>query len=176
MTVDVTPRSDAAAGTYPITVNAVSSATTVSADLSVEVTGSYSASLSTPDQRLNADVAAGAESEVPLLLTNTGTAPLTDVKLDATAPSGWDVTFDPAGLATVAPGETAQITALVTPSSDAVTGDYIVTIRSSTEEARASVDLRTTVKTSVLWGGVSIGLIVVVLAGLGVVFQRFGRR
>lgn len=176
MTVDVTPRSDAAAGTYPITVNAVSAATTVSADLSVEITGSYAAILSTPDQRLNADVTAGTESEVPLILTNTGTAPLTDVKLTSTAPSGWDVAFDPTGLATVGPGETAQITALVTPSKDAVTGDYVVTLRASAQEAQSSVDIRTTVKTSVLWGGVSLGLIVVVLAGLGVVFQRFGRR
>jgi len=176
MTVAVTPRSDAAAGTYPITVNATGADTTVSAALSVEITGSYSATLSTPDQRLNADVHAGAATEVPMVLVNTGTAPLENVQLNATAPSGWDVSFDPAGIAAVAPGETAQVNAIITPSQDAVTGDYIVTIRSSTDAAQASMDLRTTVKTSVLWGGVSLGLIVVVIAGLGVVFQRFGRR
>jgi uncharacterized membrane protein len=176
VTVDVTPRSDSAAGTYPVTVNAVSAATTVSADLSVEITGSYSATLSTPDQRLNADVNAGSVTEVPLVLVNTGTAPLNDVRLTATAPAGWDVTFDPVAIPTVAPGETAQLTALVTPSSDAVTGDYVITMNSSTSEAQASVDIRTTVKTSELWGAVSLGLIIVTLAGLGVVFQRFGRR
>jgi uncharacterized membrane protein len=176
MTVDVTPRSDAAAGTYPITVNASSPDTTVSADLSVEITGSYSETLSTPDQRLNADVQAGAAKQVPLVLVNTGTAPLENVQLNATAPSGWDVKFDPAGLATVAPGDTAQVNAIITPARDAVTGDYIVTIRSSNDAAQASMDLRTTVKTSTLWGAVSLGLIVVVIAGLGVVFQRFGRR
>ncbi len=176
MKVDVTPRTDAPAGEYPITVNAVSSTTTVSADLSVEITGSYSAVLSTPDQRLNADVVAGTDTVVPLVLVNSGTAPLENVQLTATAPSGWDVTFDPAGVAAVAPGNSAQVNAIITPAQDAVTGDYIVTIQSSTPEVQASLDLRTTVKTSMLWGGVSLGLIVVVVAGLGVVFQRFGRR
>lgn len=176
MTVDVTPRSDAAAGTYPITVNAAGANSTVSTDLSVEITGSYSAVLSTPDQRLNADVNAGIATEVPLVLTNTGTAPLENLQLSATAPTGWDVTFDPTGLAVVAPGETVQVNAIITPSQDAVTGDYIVTIRSSTDTTQTSMDLRTTVRTSAVWGGVSIGLVVVVVAGLGVVFQRFGRR
>ncbi len=176
MKVDVTPRSDAPAGDYPITISAVSSASTVTADLTVEITGSYSAALSTPDQRLNADVVAGTDTEVPLVLVNTGTAPLENVQLTANAPSGWDVSFDPAGLALVAPGDTAQVTAIITPARDAVTGDYIVTIQSSSPEVQASLDLRTTVKTSMLWGTVSLGLIVVVIAGLGVVFQRFGRR
>jgi uncharacterized membrane protein len=176
VTVDVTPRSDAPAGSYPITVNATSATATVSTDLTVEITGSYSATLTTPDQRLNADVTAGSSTEVPLVLVNNGTAPLENVTLSPTAPSGWDVTFNPPGLATVAPGDTAQITALITPAQDAVTGDYVVSIQAATPEVQANVDLRTTVKTSEVWGIVSLGLIVAVLAGLGIVFQRFGRR
>jgi len=176
VTVDVTPRSDAAAGSYPVTITATSATTTVSADLTVEITGSYSATLTTPDQRLNADVTAGSATEVPLTLVNTGTAPLQNVTLSPTAPSGWDVSFNPPALATVAPGDSAQFTAVITPSSDAVTGDYIVSVTASTPEVQSSVDLRTTVKTSEVWGIVSLGLIVAVLAGLGIVFQRFGRR
>lgn len=174
--VDAKPPSDTPAGVYPVTIEAIGSGATASTDLTVEITGSYSATLSTPDQRLNADVQAGQAAEVPLVLVNTGSAPLIDVKLTASAPSGWDVTFDPAGLATVGPGETAQLDAVITPSRDAVAGDYIVTLRSSVPELKSSVELRTTVRTSGVWGAVGLGVIVAALAGLGVVFQRFGRR
>ncbi|MCZ7532379.1 MAG: NEW3 domain-containing protein [Acidimicrobiia bacterium] len=176
ISVDAKPPVDTAAGSYPLTIGAISPGVTVSTDLTVEVTGSYSAQLSTPDQRLNADVQAGQATDVPLVLVNTGSAPLNDVQLSATPPSGWDVAFDPTSLATVAPGEAAQLTAIITPSKDAVAGDYVVTLRASVPEAKANVELRTTVKTSGLWGAVGLGLIVLALVGLGVVFQRFGRR
>ncbi|MDH5616150.1 MAG: NEW3 domain-containing protein [Acidimicrobiia bacterium] len=176
VSVDARPPADTPAGTYPLTVEAIGSGVTASADLTVEVTGSYSASLSTPDQRLNADVQAGRATEVPLVLVNTGSAPLNNVQLSATSPSGWDVAFDSTSLATVAAGDTVQLTAIITPSNDAVAGDYVVTLRSSVPEVKANVELRATVKTSGLWGAVGLGLIVAAIIGLGVVFQRFGRR
>ena len=37
--------------------------------------------------------------------------PLEDVKLAGTAPTGWEVSFDPKTLASVKPNETAQVTA-----------------------------------------------------------------
>ena len=174
--VEADPPADATAGAYPLTVAATGNGVTASIDLAVEITGSYSAVLSTPDQRLNADVRAGGTTDVSLVLVNTGSAPLQDVQLSATAPSGWEVTFDPATLAAVAPGETAPLTAVITPSREAVAGDYIVTFHSSVPEVRASVDLRTTVRTSEFWGVVGVGIIVIALSGLGLVFRRFGRR
>ena len=81
-----------------------------------------------------------------------------------------DVSFD------VAPGEEAQVTARITPTSDALAGDYVVTFRASTQEANASEDIRVTIETSLTWALVGIALIVATLAGLGWVFSRYGRR
>ena len=60
-----------------------------------------------------------------MIIANTGTAPLESVKLAGTAPTGWEVSFDPAEIAAVQPGETAQVAAVIKPASDAVAGDYI---------------------------------------------------
>ena len=71
-----------------------------------------------------------------------------------TPPSGWKVTVDPAdGLATIAPNQTGTINAVITPASDAVAGDYVVTFKSSaTEDATgADAQIRFTVETSPIW-------------------------
>ncbi|MGH8875091.1 MAG: NEW3 domain-containing protein, partial [Acidimicrobiia bacterium] len=145
-------------------------------DLLVELTGTFDIILQTQDQRLNAEVTAGAPSELALLVGNPGTAPLTAVSLDATAPSGWEVTFAPESIDAIPPGETAQVTAAITPSPEAVAGDYRITFRSSVDQATDTIEIRATVSPSALWGLVGVGVIALTLAGLAMVFRRFGRR
>ncbi len=66
-----------------------------------------------------------------MMVANTGTAALEDVKLAGTAPTGWEVSFEPDVIAGVKPNETAQVTAIIKPAKDAVAGDYALTVRSS---------------------------------------------
>ena len=164
------------AGQYPVSLKATSGDTSVEATVIVEVVGSYSLDLSTADQRLNADVSVGSSSDLQLIVTNSGTATLEGAKISSTAPSGWDVSFDTPDLAPIPPGESALVTAPLTPSENAVAGDYILTFRVSHTEANDSIDVRTTVNPSPIWGFVGIALIALTLAGLAWVFRRFGRR
>jgi uncharacterized membrane protein len=176
--VEVTPPANAPAGAVPITVTAVSGARQVEAELSIEITGSFSMTLTTPDERLNLSGSAGTPIRQTIVVTNTGTAPLEGVALTASStPSGWTVSFEPsATVTTVAPQGNQQVTAVIQPSGDAIAGDYQVSIDASNESATASQTFRVTVETSLLWGVIGIALIVVVLAGLWFVFQRYGRR
>jgi uncharacterized membrane protein len=145
--------------------------------LAVQVTGSFSLSLTTPDQRLNGHGSAGAATEQQLTITNTGTAELTDVALTASAPTGWTVTFDQESVPSIAAnGGEVAVTATITASGDAIAGDYAVTFRASSQQANDSVEFRWTVETSPLWFAVGIGLIVAVGIGLWWVFKRYGRR
>ena len=174
--VEVTPAQNAGAGAYPILVEASGGGETVAAELAVEITGNYSMQLTTPDERLNASGSAGSEIRQTLVVRNDGTAPLEGVELTSTAPTGWTVRFDPAVVPTVAPQDEGQVSAIITPTGDAIAGDYVVTLTAENENANASQQLRVTVETSLLWGAIGIGLILLVLAGLWFVFRRFGRR
>ena len=169
VTVAVTAPADAAAGTYPIQVEARAGERTATADLAVEITGSYSMTLTTPDSRLSTSGSAGAPTTLAFEVTNTGTAPLTGVTVSATPPTGWDVTFDP---------ESAPITATITPSGEAVAGDYVVSFSASAEEdaATSTAAVRFTVETSPLWALIGLGLIVLIIGGLLYVFRTYGRR
>jgi uncharacterized membrane protein len=176
-TVSVTAKAaeGTAAGTYPITVDATSGSQTAHADLAVEITGSYSLTLATADQRLNMSATAGTASDLTLTVSNTGTADIPGVAMSATAPTGWTVKFDPATV-DIAAGQQVQVVAHVTPSSDAIAGDYQATFKATAPAANASADIRVTIETSLFWGFIGIGLIVVVLIGLWLTFRRFGRR
>lgn len=174
--VEATSPAQAEAGQYTISVLARAGDVEVATDLIVEVIGSYSMELSTTEQRLNADVTVGSSSDLGLALTNTGTAPLTGVTLDATPPSGWEITFDTPEMASIPAGETVVVTATITPSEEAVAGDYVINFSANAEEASDSVEIRTTVTPSAVWGLLGVALIALTLAGLAWVFRRFGRR
>jgi len=175
VTITAKPPSDAAAGTYPIAVDATSGDRTAHSDLAVEITGSYKLTLTTADQRVNMSATAGATSDLTVVLSNTGTADVDAAALSASAPSGWKVTFEPATVAVPA-GQQVQAVAHVTPSSDAIAGDYVATFKATAPVASASTDIRVTIETSLLWGAIGVLLILAVLGGLWWTFRRFGRR
>ena len=64
----------------------------------------------------------------------------------ATAPQGWTVKFDPETV-DVAPAGEASVVAHITPSSDAIAGDYLVTFKATSDLASSSADIRVTIQT-----------------------------
>ena len=175
VTVSAKPPTGTAAADYPITVDAASGSRTAHADLKVTVTGSYKLALSTPSGVLSTSATAGSVTDLTLSLSNTGTADVEGAVLSANAPNGWLVKFDPPNV-TVPAGQSVQVVAHLTPSSDAITGDYVATMTATAPVSTASADIRVTIQTSTFWGVIGIGLIAVVLVGLWFVFRRYGRR
>jgi uncharacterized repeat protein (TIGR01451 family) len=166
-----------AAGTYPFVVTATGGGKTAEQDLTVEITGSFTVDLSTPDQVLSTKGNAGSLTNFTIRVTNNGTAPITNVTPSATAPTGWTVTFDPANVASVDAGANQDFTAKITPTSDAITGDYNVTMTAKATEASSdATTIRFTVETPAYWWIAGILLIVAVFAALYWVFRTYGRR
>ena len=174
--VTVTPAENAAAGQYIVQVEAKANERTIPQQLGVELTGSYSMTLATPNQVLSTSGGAGAAKSQQFVVTNTGTAPLENVALTATAPTDWTVTFDPETVGPIAPNESVTVTAQITPTGEAVTGDYSLTVKAANDQADASQAIRFTVETSPLWTIVTIGIIALILGGLFYVFRTYGRR
>ncbi len=178
ITVAVVPPQQVEAGDYPISCSAVSASETLTADLTVTITGTYGLDLSTPDGRLSFDAHAGKESDVTLYITNTGNVDLENVSLNSTAPSGWTVTYNQEGniIDSLPAGSTSEVIAHVKPGNDAITGDYVTSFSVSTEEISDSAEFRVSVKTSTMWGIVAVVIIAGVALGLEYMFRRYGRR
>lgn len=177
VTVTVTPATDAGSNTYPIDVQAVSGTFTADQKLSIEITGNVALDLGTVSgQPLSTTATAGSEQQYTLVVSNTGTSPATNITMASTPPSGWTVTFDTPTIQTLNASATQNVIATIKPAAEAIAGDYIVTFRASSAESDKSVDVRVTVQTSVIWGVIGVAIIVLVIAGLLFVFQRYGRR
>lgn len=175
--VEVDPPDDVVAGTYPILVRAVGGGRTAETELEVEITGNFALALRTQgDRPLNVDVPSGGTAELPLVVVNEGTAPLTGISLGASPPAGWNVTFRPNAIEQLLPGERQQLTATIAPAEDALAGDYMVTLSADGAEASSDLEVRATVRTSTAWGILGLLLVVGSVAGLGYVFRRYGRR
>ena len=91
------------------------------------------------------------------------------------APSGWKVSFEPKTVDRIAPNETKEVQALVTPAMKAVAGDYVTTVRANARGESAAQTFRIAVTTSTIWGIVGIALIggaLLVMIGAVVWFGR----
>jgi uncharacterized membrane protein len=177
ISVSAQAASDAAAGAYTVTLRAVGGPQPVEQALTVNLTGTYSMTLATSDQRLNVNVTAGQASTMNFVVTNSGTTDLTGVTLTSTPPIDWKVTFTPTSV-DVPAGQTATVQANVTPSNNALAGDYQMSINARNPDSSASdaVQIRATVETSAIGYVIGIAILVIVGIGLFFVFQRYGRR
>jgi uncharacterized membrane protein len=176
ITVTAKPPNNVAAGKYEVDASVTAGSKQVQTALEVDITGSYSLTMSTPTQVLSTSGSSGSATEQQLTITNGGTAPVTNVNVSGSGATNWTITFDQPTIASIAPGATTTVTAKITPSSDAIAGDYQLTFSASGDQANATESIRFTVQTSLQWALVGIVLIVAVAAGLWWVFRRFGRR
>ncbi|WP_123040877.1 NEW3 domain-containing protein [Cohnella candidum] len=176
VTLNLTPAENAKADTYKVAVHANSGNTSADAEVEAVITGTYGMSLSTANDNLSATVTAGHERKLELVVKNTGSADLTDVNLTGTAPSEWEVSFEPKTLSSIKPGESKPVTATIKSSGKALAGDYVVGLTAQAAEKSAEASIRMTVKTSVLWGWIGVLIVLAVAAGVYGLFRKYGRR
>jgi uncharacterized repeat protein (TIGR01451 family) len=178
ITFEVIPARATPSGRYPIAMEVAGNGTSASTELSLEVTGQPEVRIIGPQERLSGEAVAGQEANFTFTLANSGSAPATDLELAATPPSGWTVEFDPERIDTLAPNSTGEVNVKITPTERAIAGDYMVAVRASGGggSISESVQFRTTVKTSTVWGAAGLGVIAVAVLVLGMAVMRYGRR
>ena len=172
----VTPPNTAAAGSYKVVARVAAEDASATADLTMDITGQPKLDISGREGLISTRASAGKETSVPVVITNTGTAPADDVQLSGSAPSGWKLTFDPKTLDHLAPNANKEVQALITPTDKAIAGDYVTTMRAAARGESASTTFRVTVTTSTMWGIAGVGIIGVALLVMVGAVARFGRR
>ena len=176
MGIDVNPPDNAKAGTYNIKVMVSTSASTASLDLEVVITGTYGLNLTTPTGLLSTSITAGETKRLDLVVLNTGSIDLVNVKLESGAPLNWELAFEPSRIDRIAPGESVQVKATLKAYKKAIAGDYVTTMDASTAESTSKITFRVTVKTPMLWGWIGVLIILGALGGVFYIFRKYGRR
>jgi uncharacterized membrane protein len=177
----VRPPSSADAGSFPIEMTATSGDATATAKLSLDIVGQPRLLISGPEGRISIpDAVAGKQSTAPIAITNEGSAAASDVELAGSAPTrsnGWKIEFDKKTIERIAPGQTVEANALITPSDKAIAGKYTTPLRATSRGETTSIDFVVEVTKSTVWA-TAPGLFVIALA-LALMFGavlRFGRR
>ena len=174
--IKVTPPRDVKAGTYPVLVKVAAEGATAEQRVALQISGQGKLAFTAKDGRLSGEATAGKTSDYTLVVSNDGTAPLEEVELSGSVPTGWKVEFTPKTLPSVAPNEKKEIQVAVTPAEKTIAGDYVASFRASAKGESSSADFRITVTTSTLWGIAGIGIIAVALLVLLGAVARYGRR
>ena len=176
MAVEVKPYPFAKPGTYPISVKISSAEAEGEAILKVELTGTYNLEAGTATGLLSLNALRGNKANLSIYVQNTGSAPLNNLQFISFKPENWEVEFNPEKIDTLAPEQLKQVEVSITPTDQALVGDYSVHLRAEGGRVSKTIELRVTVNASSAWGWIGIGIIVFVMAGLVFLFIRLGRR
>lgn len=176
LTVSVKPAPGASAGQVPVELSIVGDKASAETRLTLDIAGQPSISISGQDERLSGEAYAGQERSLPLVVRNSGAAPAQGIALNATPPNGWKISFDPKQLPPIPAGGQQKVTALLTPTANAIAGDYMLFITASGDGVSETANYRVTVLTSTLWGVTGVGVIAAALLVLVGAVGRFGRR
>jgi uncharacterized membrane protein len=172
----VRPPSSIDAGHFPVKVTVNAEDVSATTDLALDVVGQPQLQVAGRDGLLSARAVAAKQTSLPIVVTNSGTAPADNIALHASSPTGWKVTFEPATIDRLVPGKDTEVQALITPGDKSLAGDYMVSVNANSRGESASSQFRITVATSTVWGMAGAGVIgVALLLMLGAV-ARFGRR
>jgi uncharacterized membrane protein len=174
--MEVTPPYNAQAGEYDFHVEAQAPKAKAEKDLKVVLTGTYGLKAGTPSGVLSLVTERGQKASVTLLVQNKGSAPQREVKFNAFKPENWKVEFKPEKLENIEPGAFKQTEVTITPSQQALIGDYSVSIQAEGEKANQDTEFRITIKAASAWGWIGVGIIAAVIIGLAIIFRVFGRR
>ncbi len=174
--IEIDPPDMIEARSYKIPVRAIAGSVNTQLDLEVVITGTYSVQLSTPSGLLSASITAGEQKKIELEVKNTGTADLTDIKINPETPINWEVTFEPQTVDRLTPGGSATVYATIKPSKKAIAGDYAVTAEAKTPEASSKAAFRISVKTPLLTGWIGILIIIAAAGSVYYLFRKYGRR
>ena len=172
----IRPPNTIGAGRYPVAMRATAEDANVKTDVFLEITGAPKLDISGRDGSLSARATAGEETTIPVVITNSGTAPADQIELAGTAPSGWKINFEPKEIDRIAPGQNREVQAQITPATKAIAGDYQTSLRSTSRGESASSTFRITVVTDTKGWIVGIGIIGLALLVMVAAVARFGRR
>jgi len=164
-------------GEYVVTLEVSSGDLKESIELTAKVTAKYELGMATETGRLNTEATAGEDKHFGIVLVNSGSAAIEDVTFSSSKPEGWSIKFEPEKVDSIESGFTQDVDVIINaPKGKTIAGDYAIKINASSKKVNDSLELRVTVLTPSIWGWVGIIIVLVVIAGLAVIFRQLGRR
>ncbi|GAB6136457.1 COG1470 family protein [Thermococcus prieurii] len=170
------PPDTAKLGNYTanLTIRSLGSDMEKKVTLRAQLMGSYGIAIGL--ERYSVKVKAGGETTLSVRVYNTGTSPLTNVKLKVDAPQGWNVQVTPERVASVEKNGEVTFTVKINVPGNVDAGDYFITLTAESDQKKTQEQVRVTVTKGSGATYLGIGMILAALVILAVILRKYGRR
>ena len=126
--------------------------------------------------RLDVDAVAGSQSDLIMIVKNTGSGEAGTVRFLSQAPQYWSIQYDPSQVIDLKPGDQAEVTASIIPPDKTIPGDYYIRSVASTVLGQTELNLRVNVARSEAFGAIGILIILAVVGANLALFYRMSTR
>jgi uncharacterized membrane protein len=126
------------AGEYGITLEATSGEVNGSVELLAVITATYSFSLTPVTDLYSASATSGRDNFYSIVIQNTGSDTLENIKFSSIKPEGWSIEFSPEQIDELSAGSLQTIDVNIKPAAKAIAGDYQITLAADTSRVTES--------------------------------------
>lgn len=125
----------------------------------------------------NSEVTPGEENVLYLKILNKGDIAVTDIRITAQPPKGWEVGTSPAIISNLGKDAEKTIDVLVTPDKYASRGSYRIQLIAEANDVKETITLYVTVDApTTIWTWIGAGIACIVIAVFIYIFIRSGRK
>ncbi len=163
-------------GSYNLTVRADGNYD-IEENITLVLRGEYAMRLEPVGGRYLITAEPGEVVELRLLLMNSGRgASITNLKIEAEAPSDWSVSVEPSQISALMPGDSVMVTVSTAIPPDILPSEYRVKVKAEGDQTSLQEEFKVVVKeksNAALIGGAIIAASLILLL---VIYRKFGRR
>ena len=175
LTIEAIPPYSVQIGDYNFTINAESSQTEYTQNLSVKLRGSYNLKVFADMYRY--EVNKGDILTIPLTIANDGNAgALTNNIIEVTAPEGWQAEISPKKIASILPGDRERASIRMVPPANIVASEYKIAVKVKSDQMEKSDDFRILIKEQSFIAVIGLATLCLICGSVYYMFRKFNRR
>lgn len=173
--LEIIPPYSVEKGDYSFNATVLSSDSSYSEILDAKITGS--SNMVVFSEKYRYEMTKGGSTEIPVTISNRGNGEaLTNVRVEVSAPEGWNVKASPATVPSIMPGEKATVYLTVTPPANIAASDYKISVKVVSDQDEETDEIRVIINESSIVGILGLILLIGACGGVYYFFRKHERR
>jgi uncharacterized membrane protein len=173
--LEIIPPYSVEKGDYSFNVSVNSSDNSYREKVEAKITGS--SNMVVFSEKYRYEITKGDTAEISMSISNKGSGEaLTNVRVEVSAPDGWNVRTTPSTIPSIQPGQKAVVNLKVTPPANIAASDYKISVKVISDQEEDTEDIKIIVSESSLVGILGVLLLAGACFGVYYYFRKHERR
>ena len=173
--LEIIPPYSVEKGDYSFNISVNSSDSSYKEKLEAKITGS--SNMVVFSEKYRYEVTKGDTADLSMTISNKGSGEaLTNVRVEVSAPDGWNVRTTPSTIPSIQPGQKAVVNLKVTPPANIAASDYKISVKVISDQEEDTEEIKIIVSESSLVGIFGVLLLAGACFGVYYYFRKHERR